>query len=156
MSEPFLEVERKLRPLAERLSAPRPGDWLAEHPEPGQTFTEYLDSRPVRKSDKLHTIYLCLVGGFTEAQERILDLIRDYLTIFFDSPVKVSREIGMDSIPARATRTHPSWSDQQVLTGYLLHEVLEPDRPADAVAYLALTASDLWPGRGWNFVFGEG
>jgi len=39
-----------------------------------------------------------------------------------------------------------------VLTGYILHEVLEPEQPADA---LALTASDLWPGRGWNFVFGE-
>ena len=23
------------------------------------------------------------------------------------------------------------------------------------LAYLALTASDLWPGQGWNFVFGE-
>jgi archaemetzincin len=41
------------------------------------------------------------------------------------------------------------------LTGYALHEVLEPDRPADALAYLALAAQDLWPGRSWNFVFGE-
>lgn len=30
-----------------------------------------------------------------------------------------------------------------------------PDRPDDALAYLALTASDLWPGDGWNFVFGQ-
>src|SRR5262249_13712235 len=59
------------------------------------------------------------------------------------------------SIPARARRIHPSWGDPQVLTGYILHEVLEPGRPADALAYLALTASDLWPGQGWNFVFGE-
>jgi archaemetzincin len=42
-----------------------------------------------------------------------------------------------------------------VLTGFILHDVLEPERPADALAYLALTASDLWPGEGWNFVFGE-
>ena len=42
-----------------------------------------------------------------------------------------------------------------MLAGYILHEVLEPERPADALAYLALTASDLWPGKGWNFVFGE-
>jgi archaemetzincin len=41
------------------------------------------------------------------------------------------------------------------LTGYILHDVLEPERPVDALAYLALTSSDLWPGRGWNFVFGE-
>jgi archaemetzincin len=42
-----------------------------------------------------------------------------------------------------------------VLTGYILHEVLGRERPADALAYLALTASDLWPGKGWNFLYGE-
>jgi archaemetzincin len=41
------------------------------------------------------------------------------------------------------------------LTTYILHDVLEPDRPEDALAYLAFTASDLWPGGGWNFLFGE-
>ena len=116
---------------------------------------EAADARPVRKSDKLHTIYLCLVGDFTEGQRRILDATRDYLGAFFDCPVKVNRQIALASIPARARRTHPSWGDQQVLTGYILHDVLEPERPADALAYLALSASDLWPGKGWNFVFGE-
>jgi archaemetzincin len=155
MPELHPDLEQKLRPLADPLPPPRPGDWLAEHDEPGQTFAEYLDAHPVRKSDKLHTIYLCLVGDFSEAQRRNLDLTRDYLAIFFDCPVKVQRQIALASIPARARRTHPSWGDPQVLTGYVLHEVLEPERPADALAYLALTASDLWPGQGWNFVFGE-
>jgi archaemetzincin len=152
---PHPDLERKLRPLADPLPAPRPGDWLAEHPEPGQTFAEYLEARPVRKGDKLTTIYLCLVGDFSEAQRRILALTRQYLGLFFDCPVKVNRHLALSSIPARARRTHPSWGDEQVLTGYILHEVLEPERPADALAYLALTAVDLWPGRGWNFVFGE-
>jgi archaemetzincin len=151
----YLLVEAKLRRLADPLPRPRPGDWLAEHDEPGQTFAEYLDTRPVRKNDKLATIYLCLVGDFTDPQRRILALTQDYLGLFFDSPVKVQRQIALASIPARARRTHPAWGDPQVLTGYILQEVLEPDRPADALAYLALTASDLWPGRGWNFVFGE-
>lgn len=155
MSEPYPELERKLRPLADPLPPPRPGDWLAEHHEPGQTFAEYLDSKPVRKNDTLHTIYLCLVGDFRESQRRVLDLTRDYLGVFFDCPVKVNRQVALASIPARAKRTHPSWGDPQVLTGYILHEVLEPERPADALAYLALTASDLWPGKGWNFVFGQ-
>jgi archaemetzincin len=96
-----------------------------------------------------------LVGDFTEDQRRILKLTQDYLALFFDCQVKINRQIGLATIPARARRTHPTWGDRQLLTGYILHEVLEPDRPADAVAYLALTASDLWPGKGWNFVFGE-
>jgi len=69
--------------------------------------------------------------------------------------VKVNRQIALESLPARAKRIHPSWGDPQVLTGHILQEVLEPGRPADALAYLALTASDLWAGRGWNFVFGQ-
>jgi archaemetzincin len=83
------------------------------------------------------------VGDFTEAQRRILAPTQDYLALFFDCPVKVERQIALDSIPARARRTHPSWGDPQVLTGYILHEVLEPERSADALVYLALTASDL-------------
>ena len=155
MSEPYPQLEERLRPLADPLPAALPGDWLAEHEDPGQTFAEYVATQPVRKSDKLHTIYLCLVGDLTGVRRRILDLTRDYLGVFFDAPVKVQRQIALALIPATSRRTHPSWGDQQVLTGYILHEVLEPERPADALAYLALTASDLWPGRGWNFVFGE-
>jgi archaemetzincin len=138
-----------------RTAVKETGDWLAEHPEQGQTFAEYQDARPVRKSKKLNTIYLCFIGELSEAQRRILALARDYLTLFFDCPVKVNRQVGLASIPARARRTHPSRGDPQVLTGYVLHEVLGPERPADALAYLALTASDLWPGEGWNFVFGQ-
>jgi archaemetzincin len=148
-------MERRLRPLAEPLPAPRPGDWLAEHHEPGQTFAEYLDARPVRRSDRLTTIYLCLVGEFNPAQRRALDLTQRYLAVFFDCSLKVNRHVPSDFIPTWAKRTHPSWGDQQVLTGYVLHELLEPERPADALAYVALTAADLWPGPEWNFVFGE-
>jgi archaemetzincin len=155
MPDPYPELEAKLRPLADPLPPPRPGDWLAEHHEPGQTFAEYLEARPVRQGDRLTTVYLCLVGDFTEPQRRILDLTRDYLGVFFDCPLSVRRGVALASIPPRARRTHPSWGDEQVLTGYVLYEVLEPERPADALAYLALTGSDLWPGEGWNFVFGQ-
>jgi archaemetzincin len=155
MSESYLDLEEKLRPLAAPLPLPRPGDWLAEHDEPGQTFTDYVAAQPVRKSDKLNTIYLCLVGDFTDGQQRILDLTQDYLAVFFDAPVQVNQELSLASIPERARRIHPSWGDPQLLSRYLLQKVLKPERPIDALAYLALTASDLWPGKGWNFVFGQ-
>src|SRR5437868_827640 len=147
MPDPYLELERKLRPLADPLPAPRPGDWLAEHEESGQTFDEYRNAQPVRRSDRLSTIDLCFVGDFDEAQRRVLDLTRQYLALFFDCPVTVHRHVPLASIPARARRTHPSWGDPQVLTGYVLHELLGPGRPTDALAYVALTATDLWPGR---------
>jgi archaemetzincin len=82
MSKSYLDLEEKLHPLADTLPPPRAGDWLAEHDEPGQTFAEYRDAHPVRKSDKLHAIYLCLVGDFTEAMRRILALTQDYPAVF--------------------------------------------------------------------------
>src|SRR5262249_23935557 len=79
LAEAYPELEHKLRPLAHPLPPSQPGNWLAQHSEPGQTFAEYVAAQPVRKSSDLHTIYLCLVGDFSEAQRRILDLTRDYL-----------------------------------------------------------------------------
>jgi archaemetzincin len=151
----YPETEDRLRPRAVPLQQPEVGDWLAEHPEKGQTFRQYLAADPVRRDRHLTTIYLCLLGDFTGPQERVLGLTQEYLGLFFDVPVQVRRRVPLADIPARARRTHPEWGDRQVLSTYVLREVLEPDRPGDALAYLALTGSDLWPGEGWNFVFGQ-
>ncbi len=151
----YPEIEDRLGPLAEPMAEPRAGDWLAEHPEKGQTFRQYLSASPVRRGGGLDTIHLCLIGEFDEHQTRIIELTREYLCLFFDVPVSIHRRVPLSDIPARARRTHPGWGVKQILTGYILREVLEPDVPDGALAYLALTARDLWPGRGWNFVFGE-
>jgi hypothetical protein len=75
----YEELELRVRLLARPMPAPRPGNWLAQHPEHGQTFAEYLHAQPIRKSQQLHTIYLCLVGDFNEAQKRAIGLTEDYL-----------------------------------------------------------------------------
>src|SRR5262249_34329712 len=75
--------------------------------------------------------------------------------LLFAGRGRVEGRVALASTPARARRSPPPGAAKQVLTGSILPEVLEPERPADALAYLALTASDLWPGQGWNFVFGE-
>src|SRR5262249_28416647 len=151
----FTEIEDRLRPLALPLEQPQPGDWLAEHRERGQTFRQYLAADPVRRGRDQSTVYLCLLGNFSMQQRDMLERTREYLGLFFDVPVVVRRHLALGNIPAQAKRTHPDWGDDQVLSTYVLREVLEPNRPDDPLAYLALTASDLWPGKGWNFVFGQ-
>ena len=37
-----------IRPLHSAMGKPKPGEWLDEHPEPGQTFDVYLTSSPNR------------------------------------------------------------------------------------------------------------
>jgi archaemetzincin len=151
----YADLETRLRSLATPLAPPRRGDWLAEHPERGQTFQQYVSANPIRRNHQRTSLYLCLLGDFSTAQAEVLEITREYLGVFFDVPVVVRRHVGMHEIPGRAQRTHPKWGDRQILSGYILDELLRPDRPEDALAYLALTASDLWPGVGWNFVFGE-
>jgi archaemetzincin len=151
----YPEIEEKLRALAAPLPVPEVGDWLAEHPEPGQTFHEYLDADPVRRGPQTSAIYLCELGDFSSSQRRVLDATREYLALFFDVPVHIRRQVPLSDIPSRARRVNPDWGQEQVLSTYVLGELLTPDRPRDALAYLALTAADLWPGKGWNFVFGQ-
>jgi archaemetzincin len=63
--------------------------------------------------------------------------------------------VPISAFPAHARRKHPDWGDEQLLSTYILDDLLLPDRPNDALAYLGLTACDLWPGEGWNFVYGQ-
>jgi archaemetzincin len=151
----YAEVESKLRPLATPLAKPKPGDWLAEHKEDGQTFAAYLRARPVRKSGEQGTIYICLLGDFTPEQAKVLETTQKYLEIFYQVPVKVRKKMAVADVPGRAQRIHPTWGGEQILSTYVLDEVLKPDRPDDALAYLAFTSSDLYPDPTWNFVFGQ-
>jgi archaemetzincin len=95
------------------------------------------------------------MGELTRGQQAVLDATADFMRRFFQLPVKVQKAWPVSMVPKRARRRQPSGVGEQVLTGYVLHELLKPQLPRDAAALLALTRTDLWPGEGWNFVFGE-
>jgi archaemetzincin len=132
----YAEIETRLRPLAEPLGKPQPGEWLAEHKEAGQTFAQYLAAKPVRRSRELTTIYLCLLGDFTPEQRQVLEITQEYLALVYQSPVKIHREMALADVPARVRRKHPSWGMEQIQN-------------------ICFTSSDLYPDEDWNFVFGQ-
>lgn len=145
----------KLLPLHVKLGTPQPGEWLAEHDESGQTYGQYIRNRPVKPDRRRRTIYVQPLGEFSELQTKLIDITAAYMGTYFDLPVRVLAEVPLSSIPAQARRTHPTWGDKQILTTYILNEVLRPRMPRDACVYIAFTTSDLWAGKGWNFVFGQ-
>ena len=145
----------KLKPLHQKLGKPRRGDWLAEHEERGQGFRQYVRSGPIRPDEKHTTIYIQPLGPFDKTQRRILQTTAEFMEIYFGLPVKVREDLPLDVVPDKARRTHPSWGMKQISSLYVLNKVLSPRLPKDAVAYIAFTASDLWPGDDWNFVFGQ-
>lgn len=145
----------KLLPLHSKLGKPQRGDWLDQHPEPGQSYREYIEGKPVRPTSQRGVIYVQPLGEFRGTQRKIVNLTAEFMQIYFGLPVKISKDLSLEVIPAKARRVHPSWGDEQILSTYVLDEVLRPRLPKDAVAYIAFTTSDLWPGEGWNFVFGQ-
>lgn len=151
----FEQVIEKLKPLHQEISKPGPMDWLSEHDEPGQTFAQYIKSKPVTPTVERRILYIQPVGSFNKTQERIVSLTAEYMSLFFNLEVKTKKAIPLSAIPGSAQRTHPEWGDKQILTNYVLDYLLAPKLPKDAAAVIAFTTSDLWPGKGWNFVFGQ-
>jgi archaemetzincin len=148
-------VVKRIEPLHEKFGKPQPGDWVTQHHETGQTFEEYVRSRPVTPTGARRVIYVQPLGDFTEKQGEIVNLSAEFLGLYFDRPVKMLDTMPTSAIPGRARRVHPSWGMKQILSTYVLDEVLKPKLPADAAALIAFSSADLWPGEGWNFVFGQ-
>jgi len=151
----LVKAIKKLAPLHKPISDPGPFDWLAQHDEPGQTFRQYYNSSPVMPRGKRRIIYIQPVGSFADTQRTIIMLTADFMSSFFNLQVKVLDSVPLSVIPAHAKRKHPNWGMDQILSTYILTDILKPRLPTDAAAYLAFTTSDLWPGEGWNFVFGQ-
>jgi archaemetzincin len=145
----------KIAPLHEKKKPSGKKDWLASHPERGQTFEQYRHSNPNRPT-KLHTtLYIQPIGEFTAAQQKLVADTAELLSRFYHVRTKVLGRISLDVIPGDARRRSPGSEGPQILTTYVLEQVLKPRQPRDAVALLGLTTADLWPGQGWNFVFGQ-
>jgi archaemetzincin len=142
-----------LAPLHRPKTPPKPGDWLRSFDEPGQTFAQYRAKHRGHRHSARTTLYVQTLGPFASLQEAALKDTVALLSTFYAAPTKMLAALGLEVVPLAATRERGR--GRQLSTRYILHRVLAPNRPDDAVAVLAMTTSDLTPGAGWNFVFGE-
>lgn len=152
-SEKLPSPYEELKAIHTLMDQPGPQDWLARHEEQGQSFAAYQRAKPVRPSSRLTTIYVQPLGPFTPKQDAVLKLTAEYMGSYFTVPVKICDPLGIEQVPATAKRQ--KFETEQLLTDWILDDLLLARRPKDALAYIAFTASDLWPGEGWNFVFGQ-
>jgi archaemetzincin len=136
----------------EPLPPPGPNDWLASHPEPGQTFEQFLRERPHRPDARRHTLYLQPVGTFGRGAPA-LDRLRDFAALFFQLPVTLMPPVTPGAREVTARR-NPHSGRTQLLTADLLG-LLFPRLPDDGYALLGITMDDLYPDEEWNFVFGQ-
>lgn len=135
-------------------SIPKPGsnDWLSNHKENGQTFKEFIDSKPPVPDSKHSTVYILPLKFFEDAvPSDVLDQLAQFASVFFSMPVKILKT-GSFSKHVRH-RTNEFSGLVQVHAGQILEEMVKL-LPPDSFCTGAITMCDLYPRESWNFVFG--
>jgi archaemetzincin len=147
-------LRKALEPGAdfEPIRAAKPGDWLAEHPETGQSFEDFVRSKPNRPDKNRRKIYLQPLGEFPKGQI-LLETLRAYTAANFAMPVEVLCPLSLSEFRI-TTRINRFSRNRQILTSDVL-SILKKDIPGDAFCVLAITMQDLYPNPSWNFVFGQ-
>jgi len=154
----LLGLEAKLRRAFrdegefEAKKEPAFSDWLAHHPEQGQSFDQYLASRPNMPSASRKTLYVLPIGEFEKGIAPDLELLKAYTAAYYHPlPVKMLPAVKDGEVPAkdRMNGGKKQWKSTDILAW------LPKKLPADAYAMIAVTMTDLYPDEGWNFVFGQ-
>lgn len=132
----------------------REGDWLESNPEDGETFEQYLQSRPTLPTAERKTIYIQPVGTFTAAQLKVIRQTADYMHAFYGLSVKLRDALPLNRVPADKERMRYG-NNRQIRTSYFIDDLLPKMLPDDAAALICLTSYDLYPEETWNYVFGQ-
>lgn len=148
-------LQRALNPGSDFVPIPFPkrGDWLAEHPEAGQTFRDFVVDRRNKPDTLRNTIYLQPLGQFQAGRSPSLQMLKEYTAAYFAMEVKILHPLAISGIKLR-TRINPFSGNRQILTRDILIS-LKQRLPDDAFCILAITMEDLYPDPLWNFVFGQ-
>ncbi|MDP5201014.1 Zn-dependent protease [Flavobacterium sp. DG2-3] len=136
-----------------KLEKPAFGDWLFSHNEEGQSFEQFIKTKHIVPTKEENIIYLQPIGTFNSSQIKQIELVRQYLAIFFQLETKVLEGVSNDIIPNNARRIGDV-GQEQFLAGYILTDVLKKEKPEKGIALMAITEKDLYPKPEWNYVFG--
>ena len=147
---------KKIEPFFKPMGEPGPSDWLRAFTEPGETFDQYIDSKPTLPTKERGVIYIQPIGNFTAQESRIIKTTSEYIEAFYGLPVK---SLPAKPPPGKLTEPDERMIDypkhRQIRTGYILDKILTPALPKDAAALIAFTNEDLYPGGTMYFVFGQ-
>ncbi len=155
LDDETVPLQRLLDPDADfaPIPSPGPGDWLANHAEPGQTYAAFRDAPGHRPEAVRRIIYLQPLGGFPVECSPSLDEIRAYAAAFFQMEVKVLPALAPDETQFQP-RENPRSGRRQVRSTSIM-AYLADRLPADAYCLLGVTMEDLYPAPSWNYVFGQ-
>lgn len=129
-------------------------DWLAAHEESGQTFSQYVGSKPNLPFAERRKLYILPIGEFDPKLAPSLEELREFTAAYFH-PLEVKMAPGAKGwerkVKSRVNRGtgKPQLNSKDILAW------MRGQLPGDAYAMLAVTMTDLYPDESWNFVFGQ-
>lgn len=129
------------------LDAPKPGDWLYNFPEAGQTFEQYKAKDHTRRDDQRHTIYVAPLGETKARSERIIQVMAEYLDAYYDTRTRVLPPI---PLPLGAYQDQRKQYDARAVL-----DALQMHVPDDAIGLVTVTEADLYIPSA-RYVFGLG
>ena len=148
-------LRKAFRPGEDFVPMPLPGprDWLAKHPEGGQTFKDFLRSEPNHLDDQRRLIYLQPIGDFDTEFAPSLEKLREFIEAYITLETKLlpTLTIAADQIKTRIREgtERPQWLASDLL------KILEPQLPPDAYCLLGVTLKDLFSNTTESYVFGQ-
>ncbi|HUI91621.1 MAG TPA: archaemetzincin [Chitinivibrionales bacterium] len=134
------------------IPAPTCMDWLADYQEDGQTYQQWLDAKPNMPDSIRNVIYLLPLCDMANANGPPLDKLGEFAGAFFAMKVKILPVLVLSDKDVFRRRDAHNKSGQLLATDVLA--LMKKKLPADAFAMLGITMEDMYPGPGWNFVFG--
>ena len=145
-----------------RLGSPKPGDWLHFYKETPQTLERYKLATRIRPTAERNVIVLQPLGEMDAEKKKILEAMRNYAEIFFQTPARIEPPLPL-TVPEGKQgfiRMLPAGNrhgvyDRQYNGDTIMTEILKKHLPSDAIVSLGITMSDLYSGD-MNFVFGVG
>src|SRR5262245_54101825 len=90
-------AQRAITPLHTPKKEAKPGDWLWEHQEPGQTYAEFITDNASRSYER-SVIYIQPLGPFTEGEEKLVTDTQEMMRIFFGREVKRLDPLPLDIV----------------------------------------------------------
>ena len=142
-----------IRRIADTMPEPKPGEWLYEMEEKGQTFEEFVKGMWHRPDSNYTKIYLQPLDEFSGKNSPKVKLLQEFAEAYFMMPVTVLQSIDIDTLEI-TSRINKDTHNKQLLTTDIL-DYLEMRFPSDAFCLAAITLHDLYPEESWNFVFGQ-
>ncbi len=136
----------------EPVPQPAPGDWLATHPEYGQTYSAFTRGWYHRPDQVRRKLYFQPIDLAVADKQAYIVRLEKFARLYFGLETAVLPELSLEDVRA-GTRINAYTGKRQLRTGDIL-KALKRNVPADAFCVLGITTEDLYPGASWNFVSG--